>query len=159
MAISKDDFKKVMGSFAAGVTVVTTVDTEGKPWGLTATAFTSLSMDPPLCLVCIDKRSGSHKAVADSKKFAVNLLRHSQETISNKFASRADDKYEGVEHTLGAETGCPLLAGALAKMECKLVNVFEGGDHSIFVGELCSVEVGEGAPLVYWRGGYRILHE
>ncbi len=159
MAVSKDDFKKVMGSFAAGVTVVTTVDADGKPWGLTATAFSSLSMDPPLCLVCIDKKSGSHQAVEGSKKFAVNFLRDAQEAVSNKFASRSEDKYSGVEHTLGAETGCPLLAGALATMECRLVNVFDGGDHSIFVGELCSVEVSEGVPLVYWRGGYRKLHE
>ena len=157
MPIGKEEFKRVMGSFAAGVTVVTAVGHDGKLWGLTATAFSSLSLEPPLCLVCIDKRAGSHHVIAESKKFAVNVLCADQQELSNRFASRNDDKYQGVDHHLGELTGCPLLSGALATMECRLAAVLDGGDHSIFVGELCSVEVTEGSPLVYWRGGYREL--
>ncbi len=159
MVVGKDDFKKVMGSFAAGVTVITAVGDDGKLWGLTATAFSSLSLEPPLCLVCIDKRAGSHQVIAESKKFAVNMLRADQQELSNRFASRSDDKYAGVDHRPGERTGCPLLGGALATMECKLVDVLEGGDHSIFIGELCSVDVSDGAPLLYWRGSYRALGE
>lgn len=157
MAVSKDDFKQVMGSFAAGVTVVTTVDPEGRKWGLTATAFTSLSMDPPLCLVCVDKRAGSHGPLTEVRKFAVNMLTAEQTELSNRFASRIDDKFEGVSHTAGEATGCPLLADALATMECTVTDIHPGGDHDIFVGELQSVQVAEGKPLIYWRGGYADL--
>lgn len=155
--VTKDEFKQVMGSFAAGVTVVTSATPGGGLVGLTATAFSSLSMDPPLCLVCIDKRGGSHDAIVESRVFAVNVLTADQEALSNRFASRRDDKFDGLEVELGKDTGCPLLPGALASMECRLVDVLPGGDHSIFVGELTSVRVSEGAPLLYWRGAYRRL--
>jgi flavin reductase (DIM6/NTAB) family NADH-FMN oxidoreductase RutF len=155
--VSKDAFKAVMGSFAAGVTVVTTVDDDGKRWGLTATAFTSLSADPPLGLVCVDKRGGSHAALLASRKFAVNMLSADQEELSNRFASRADDKFEGVALRAGEATGCPLLEGALAWMECEVTEVLPGGDHDIFVGKLVASGTTEGKPLLYWRGGYRQL--
>jgi flavin reductase (DIM6/NTAB) family NADH-FMN oxidoreductase RutF len=155
--VSKDEFKAVMGSFAAGVTVITTVTDDGKLFGLTATAFSSLSLDPPLGLVCIDRRAASHDAIAESRRFAVNLLRAGQEELSNRFASRSDDKFQGVAHRPGDVTGCPLFDDALAAMECRVVEVLAGGDHSIFVGELCSVRTGEGLPLVHWRGAYRGL--
>jgi flavin reductase (DIM6/NTAB) family NADH-FMN oxidoreductase RutF len=156
-AVSKDEFKAVMGSFAAGVTVVTTVDGDGRKWGLTATAFTSLSMDPPLGLVCVDKRAGSHAVLGASRKFAVNMLGADQEEISNRFASRVDDKFEGVEHRAGEQTGCPLIGGAIAWMECEVVDVLAGGDHDIFVGRLIASGSSDGSPLLYWRGGYRQL--
>lgn len=156
-SVSKDDFKKVMGSFAAGVTVVTTATDDGRLHGLTATAFTSVSMDPPLCLVCVDRRGASHDALAQSRRFAVNMLSAEQQDLSNRFASRSENKFEGVAFERGAETGCPILAGAIASMECTVVDVLPGGDHSIVVGELRSVVVSEGAPLLYWRGGYRSL--
>ncbi len=154
MTVSKDDFKKVMGSFAAGVTIVTTVDGEGRKWGLTATAFSSLSMDPPLCLVCVDKRAGSLGALTASKKFAVNMLKAEQDDLSNRFASRIEDKFEGVKHHAGEATGCPVLDDSLASMECEVTDILPGGDHDIFVGELKAVAVSEGNPLVYWRGAY-----
>ncbi len=157
--VSKDEFKQVMGSFAAGVTVVTTVDEEGRKWGLTATAFTSLSMDPPKCLVCIDKRAGSHAALSKGRKFAVNMLKREQEELSNRFASRSDDKFEGVPHHAGDVTSCPLLEDALATMECEVTDVFPGGDHDIFVGELKSVHVADGQPLIYWRGKYAAVDQ
>ncbi len=156
---SKDDFKKVMGSFAAGVTVVTTVDEGGKLWGLTATAFTSVSMDPMLCLVCVDKRAGSLGPLTASRKFAVNMLDLSQEEISNRFASRIEDKFADTPHTLGEATGCPLLDGALATMECEVHEIYAGGDHDIFVGELKRIQVNDGTPLIYWRGKYRAVAE
>jgi flavin reductase (DIM6/NTAB) family NADH-FMN oxidoreductase RutF len=153
--VSKDAFKKVMGSLAAGVTVVTTVDAAGNKWGLTATAFTSVSLDPPLCLVCVDKRAGSLAALTASRKFAVNILDASQESLSNHFASRADDKFADVSHRSGEETGCPILDGALASMECEVVDIYAGGDHDIFVGKLVSAHARDtGGALVHWRGKY-----
>jgi flavin reductase (DIM6/NTAB) family NADH-FMN oxidoreductase RutF len=153
--VTADEFKKVMGSFAAGVTVVTTIDADGARSGLTATAFSSLSLSPPMCLVCIDKRAASHAAIQTSRKFAVSMLSHAQQEISSRFASRVDDKFEGVPHRAGPVTGCPLIDGAVATLECELVAVHPGGDHDIFVGELKSVEIGsDGHPLVYWRGRY-----
>ena len=153
-SIDKDAFKAVMGSFAAGVTVVTTVDADGKRWGLTATAFSSVSMDPPLGLVCVDKRAGSHGVLSTSGKFAVSLLTDAQMDLSNSFASRTDDKFEGVAWHPGEVTGCPVLDDALAWMECEVADVFPGGDHDIFVGRLVASGMGEGKPLVYWRGKY-----
>lgn len=153
-APSKEDFKKVMGSFAAGVTVVTTVDQDGNKWGLTATAFTSVSMEPMLCLVCVDKRAGSHGPLSSSRRFAVNMLAAGQQELSNRFASRIDDKFAGVAHHEGDATGCPLLDEALATLECVVTEIYAGGDHDIFIGELKSVHVADGEPLLYWRGGY-----
>ena len=153
-SINKDAFKAVMGSFAAAVTVVTTQDAQGKRWGMTATAFSSLSLDPPLGLVCIDKRAGCHAAISAAGKFAVSMLTEAQEDLSNRFASRADDKFEGVASRAGDVTGCPLLEGALAWMECELVSVLPGGDHAIFVGRLVGSGTADGKPLLYWRGKY-----
>jgi flavin reductase (DIM6/NTAB) family NADH-FMN oxidoreductase RutF len=155
-SVSKDDFKSVMGSFAAGVTVVSTVDGTGKKWGMTATAFCSLSLEPPLCLVCVDRRAGSYGPLLESRKFGVSLLSSAQEDLSKRFASRIEDKFSGVPHRIGEVTGCPLLEGALAQCECEVVDVFAGGDHDIFVGRVCSSSVdGDGRPLVHWRGRYR----
>ncbi len=152
--VSKDHFKAVMGSFAGGVTVVATVDKEGKLWGLTATAFSSLSMEPPLCLVCIDHKSGSYDALKKSRKFSVNVLSDKQEEISNRFASRREDKFERIEWEKGAATECPIFPHSLAWMECEVTHVVPAGDHDIFIGELKSVGVNEGLPLLYWRGAY-----
>lgn len=152
--ISNDDFKAIMGKFAAGVTVVTTVDGDGKLWGLTATAFTSLSMEPPLCLVCVDKNTGSHGPLSVSRKYAVNILSDKQEDVSNTFASRRDDKFEQVKHEAGGATGCPVFPEALGVMECEVTEILPGGDHDIFVGEIKSVRVSDGNPLVYWGGAY-----
>lgn len=152
--ISNDDFKAIMGKFAAGVTVVTTVDGDGKLWGLTATAFTALSMEPPLCLVCIDKNTASHGPLSASRKYAVNILSDKQEDVSNTFASRRDDKFEQVKHEAGSATGCPVFPEALGVMECEVTEILPGGDHDIFVGEIKSVQVSDGNPLVYWGGAY-----
>ncbi len=152
--ITKDEFKSLMASFASGVTVVATADAAGKLWGLTATAFSSVSMDPPLCLVCVDHKAGSYETLKSARKFSVNFLSDKQEEISNRFASRIEDKFEGVPHERGGATGCPILTDALASMECEVVNVVPAGDHDIFVGAIKSAKIAEGSPLLYWRGAY-----
>lgn len=153
-AISADDFRRIMGRFAAGVTVITTVDETGRPFGLTATAFSSLSKSPPLCLVCVDHRAEAHPVIAKHSRFAVNMLTDEQQALSDQFAQSDPNKFDGVDWEPGGVTGAPLLAGVLAAAECELVEAHTGGDHDIFVGALKSVRIGEGRPLVYWNGKY-----
>ena len=152
--ITNEQFRSAMGSFAAGVTVVTTLDGDGTPHALTATAFSSLSAEPPLCLVCVDKQSRAHGPLTVGGKFAVNMLSEGQRDMSGHFASKAEDKFEGIEWTAGEATGCPLLPGVLATVECEIVDILAGGDHDIFIGRMLGVEVHEGRPLLYWRGNY-----
>ncbi|HVJ15541.1 MAG TPA: flavin reductase family protein [Polyangiaceae bacterium] len=146
-----------MGSFAAGVTIVTTIDSRGVPSAMTATAFSSVSMTPPLCLVCIDKRARTHEPVKLKGCFAVNILSSDQQDLSARFASPIADKFAGVAWRAGEVTGCPIIEGALAWMECKVAEVHSGGDHDIFLGQLFAVQVNDGSPLVYFRGSYSSL--
>jgi flavin reductase (DIM6/NTAB) family NADH-FMN oxidoreductase RutF len=152
--VTKDEFKRVMGSFAAGVTVLTTVDGSGRKHGMTATAFTSLSLDPPLCLLCVDNRAATLPALLASRKLAVNLLASGQEDLSKRFAMPSDDRFAGLGDEPGAATGCPLLPGALATIECEVHDVVAGGDHQIVIGLVVGTTVHEGQPLAYFRGRY-----
>lgn len=145
-----------MGSFAAGVTVVTTADDAGRPFGLTATAFSSLSLLPPLALVCIARDAASYGQFAAATAFAVNFLAADQVDVSNRFASSGGDKFSGVDWKRGA-LGVPLLPGTLGYAECRLVHAHEGGDHTIFVGEIEAAEIAPGEPLIYFRSAYRKL--
>jgi len=157
--ISVDDFRRVLGHFATGVTVITVRDSDGRPTGLTASAFTSVSLDPPLILVCVDHKSQSYPALIVSKTFAVNILSLDQEAISRRFATtKVDNKFEGVPFTL-SPFGLPLIDSALAQLECATVNIHPEGDHSIFVGRVERGHSGAGAPLVYYRGRYDRLSD
>jgi flavin reductase (DIM6/NTAB) family NADH-FMN oxidoreductase RutF len=158
MAVDRDVFRSVMGCFAAGVTVVTTVDADGAPYGLTATAFSSVSLDPPLALVCIGKESGSYSQFAACRFFAVNFLAEEQTDLSQHFASSGGDKFARLPWARG-EYGVPILGGTIGFAECRLVHSYEGGDHTIFVGEIEAGAVSEGSPLTYFRGAYRRLTE
>lgn len=151
--ISADEFRRVLGHFATGVTAVTTVDGDGRPTGLTASAFTSVSLDPPLVLVCVDHKSQSYPSLLDRGRFAINILGLDQEPLSKRFASTRLDKFEGVPHRLG-ELGLPLIEAALAQLECVTVSTHVAGDHTIFVGRVERAHVGSGEPLIYYRGRY-----
>jgi flavin reductase (DIM6/NTAB) family NADH-FMN oxidoreductase RutF len=155
--VSADEFKSAMASFAAGVTIVTTIDGGGVPQAMTATAFSSVSLTPPLCLVCIDKRARTYRPLLLKGLFAVNILRAEQEWLSNRFASNTPDRFESVSWSPGEITGCPVIEEALACMECEVVEVHSGGDHDIFLARPISVRVHQGAPLVYFRGEYSTL--
>lgn len=143
-----------MASFAASVTVITSIDEQGAPHALTATAFTSVSKEPPLCLVCVDQRARAHAVIRSQRRFAVNVLSREQAEVSAQFATSLDDKFEGVEWRRGQVTGCPLLPDALAWIECRLFADHPGGDHDVFIGEILSADVNPGDPLVYFRGQY-----
>ncbi len=156
MAIEKNELRRVMGHFATGVTVITSIRSSGEIHGLTANAFTSVSLIPPLLLVCIDKKAESYPCFDESKIFTVNVLAADQEALSRRFAVTGGDKFEGVSYKVGAN-GAPILDGALAFLECKVTQKIDGGDHTIYVGEIEQAETKEGKPLLFFRGGYREL--
>ena len=152
--ISADDFRRVLGHFATGVTVITVRDSDGRPTGLTASAFTSVSLEPPLILVCVDHKAQSYPSLIVSKTFAVNILSLEQEALSRRFATtKIENKFEGVPFTL-SPLGLPLIDSALAQLECATVKIYPEGDHSIFVGRVERVDANVGLPLVYYRGKY-----
>lgn len=153
MPVSPEEFRQALGHFASGVTVVTTRDADGEPQGLTVSAFCSVSLNPPMVLVCIDKTANCYKAFADSGVYVVNILSLDQELISRRLASKEPNKFEGVAYRLGIEN-IPVLDGVLASVECRVVSLYEGGDHTILVGKVENVMVRDGEPLLYFRGGY-----
>jgi flavin reductase (DIM6/NTAB) family NADH-FMN oxidoreductase RutF len=155
--VTTEDFKSAMGSFASGVTVVTTVDGDGQPFGLTATAFSSVSKAPPLCLVCVSLDAEAHPVVRATGRFAVNLLASEQEWISTRFATHGLDKFEGVDWVRGEATGTPVLTGALAAIECDVTTTIPAGDHDVFLGAIRRITLGNGEPLLHHRGRYRDL--
>lgn len=156
MAVDRDEFRKVMSRFASSVTVVTTESENGQPRGLTVSAFCSLSLDPPLVLVCIDKNAGFHQALRQGGHFAVNILSEDQEFVSRRFASKGVDRFDGVGYKRG-ETGSPLLDDVIAHVECVVQQCHSGGDHTIFVGQVEAARTAEGKPLAYFQGGYSRL--
>ena len=133
--IAPDEFRHVLGHFSTGVTVITTCDGEQRPTGLTASAFTSVSLDPPLILVCVDHKAQSYPALRDSGRFAVNVLTHEQEAISRRFATTRLDKFDGVAFAI-SDLGVPLLEDALVHLECRTVSTHVAGDHTIFIGQV-----------------------
>lgn len=155
MPIDEARFRQALGHFASGVTVVTTRHND-LLYGMTISSFSSLSLRPPLVLICVDTQFSTHEAISNAKQFVVNILEQGQEHLSRRFASRDSDKFSGVAWQSG-RLGLPVLEGTLATIECKLHATLPGGDHTIFVGEVINVEIGEGAPLLYYRRGYHEL--
>jgi len=153
MSIDDAQFKLALSHFASGVTIVTT-EHEGTDYGLTVASFASLSLSPPLVLVCISKSSSSHEPIAASGKFGVSILASDQEAVSGRFASRGGDKFAGLDVRRGT-LGLPLVGNALATLECRVRDQVVGGDHSIFIGEVVDTQTREGAPLLYFRAAYR----
>lgn len=153
MAVDEAKFKLAMSHFASGVTIVTTTH-EGTQFGMTVASFASLSLHPPLVLICVEKSVKTHEAIAAARKFGVSFLAAEQAEISSRFASRREDKFEGVSVQHGM-LGVPLIEGAITTIECTLQDQLPGGDHTIFVGEVVDVQTREGVPLLYYRSGYR----
>lgn len=153
MAIDAELFKRVLGAFTSGVTIVTTQDDGGKPMGMTVSAFSSVSLDPPLVLVCIDLKAECHPVLLATGRFAVNILSQAQREVSHRFATKGVDRFDGVPSRPGA-TGMPLLDGALGVLECRTVAAHPAGDHTIFVGEVEAAAVQAEPPLLYGSGRY-----
>lgn len=156
MPLDPDSFRAVLGRFASGVTVVTTRDDAGRDHGLTVSAFSSLSLEPPLVLVCIDHSSSVYPVLRAAPGFAVNILSAEQEALSRRFSGRDLDRFDGIGYRRGA-TGVALLDDVQAWLECRTTVMHEGGDHTIFVGEVEDAGARSAGPLLYYRGGYATL--
>jgi len=153
MPVSEADFRNALSRFPSGVTVVTTKDALGRDHGITVSAFCSVSLVPPMVLICIEKSTASHDSFSESGVFVVNILDETQQDLSKRFAAPAEDKFRDVEFRPGL-AGVPLLINALASIECRLKHAYDGGDHTIFVGLVENVTIGEGDPLVYFHHDY-----
>jgi flavin reductase (DIM6/NTAB) family NADH-FMN oxidoreductase RutF len=147
------ELRRVMGMFATGVTVLTTRDAQGRPYGLTANAVTSLSLDPPLLIICIDKRAETHPHFFDSRCFVVNILAEDQAELSAHFAKSGGEKFGTLPFSTNQD-GVPVLEGTLAHVECRIVETYDGGDHVIHIGEVQNAEVRGGRPLLFFQGKY-----
>jgi flavin reductase (DIM6/NTAB) family NADH-FMN oxidoreductase RutF len=155
--IDPDAFRSVLGRFASGVTVVTTRDADGRDVGMTVSAFCSVSLDPPLVQVCIDRTSSAFPALAAAERFGVSILAAEQEALSRRFAAEdSAHRFDGIGYLRG-ESGVVLLLDALGHLECKVVDHHEAGDHTIFIGEVERAAAGDAKPLLYYRGGYAQL--
>lgn len=150
--------RDAMGCFGTGITIVTANDADGNPVGLTANSFTSVSLDPPLLLVCIANTAGTAPVLRSAGTFGVNVLQTSQQATSNRFAGKGEDRFAATAWGPG-ETGVPLLDGSLVSFECRRHEIHEGGDHFILVGEVVRAQFEPRRdPLLYFRGKYRRLH-
>ncbi|HQX55054.1 MAG TPA: flavin reductase family protein [Pyrinomonadaceae bacterium] len=158
MPITSDEFRAALSKFASGVTVVTTRDAQGRLHGITVTAFASVSLEPPLVLVCIDNATASHYAFHESGMFVVNILKSDQASVSQQFATPFMDKFDGVEFEL-SDSGVPILAGTLASLVCRITNAVRNGDHTVFFGEIEKAIINSGEPLAYFDGSYQHLSE
>ena len=157
MSLDPDLFRSVLGRFASGVTIVTARDPEGRDHGMTVSAFSSLSLEPSLVLVCIDRSASMHDVLVPGVWFTVNVLSASQEALSRRFAKlEADARFEGIGFTRGTH-GAPVLDDVLAHLECRVEDKHVGGDHAIVIGAVEHAATGEDRPLLYYRGGYAQL--
>lgn len=159
-AVDGAAFRQALASLAAGVSVLTTIDAEGQKLGLTATAVTALSADPPLILACLGGWSRALEPLSAGAPFIVHLLAAEQQPLAQHFATPQPDKFAGLRHTT-AMGGCPRLSDALAWIECLPAQLVPAGDHTIVIGRVVGLQSAEGErdPLVYFRRRYRSLRE
>ena len=157
MAIDAEDFKRVLSHWVTGVTIVT-ARAGDRIHGMTVSAFSEVSLDPPLVLVCADKGSNTHPVIAAGKVFAVNVLASDQADLSNRFASKKfeDSRFDELATATG-ETGAPLIDGVVANLDCRLVAAHDHGDHVVYVGEVVDVRYHEREPLLYHAGSYGVF--
>jgi flavin reductase (DIM6/NTAB) family NADH-FMN oxidoreductase RutF len=154
--VDPDHFRQLLGRFATGVTVLTVATPAGTPLGMTANSLASVSLQPPLISVCVDREADMHDAILRITEFVVNVLASHQEALARRFADKHEDRFEGIGYHLSPE-GLILLDGALAHIECRRHTHYPGGDHTIVVGQVVGGATGEGRPLLYYRGGYAAL--
>jgi flavin reductase (DIM6/NTAB) family NADH-FMN oxidoreductase RutF len=142
-----------MGSFATGVTVATATDSSGVAVGMTATAISSVSLDPPQLLICVGHESRFHRVLQDATQFTLGILAHDQAALSERFAASLDDPFAGVDHSCDGE-GFVLIGGAVAHIRCRMRNAYEAGDHTVCFGEVVGGQIFDRRPLVRFRGSY-----
>jgi flavin reductase (DIM6/NTAB) family NADH-FMN oxidoreductase RutF len=156
--VQPSDLRAFAGNFATGVAVVTTRNAKGACFGLTMNAVTSLSLNPPLLLICLANGSSTLGALHESGRFCLHFLASNQQDLSGLFSKKIEEKFTGLSYRIG-ELGSPVLAGVVAASECDVLNKYPGGDHTIIVGAVKTVSVTGGEPLLYHRGEYASLVE
>jgi flavin reductase (DIM6/NTAB) family NADH-FMN oxidoreductase RutF len=157
MPVDSVTFRRALANMPAPVTVVTTADDEGRPWGFTASSVCSLSLDPPLVLVCIGKRMRSYPAFEAAERFTVNVLAGGQEELARRFADSSVDKFDHDDVTFD-DHGLPVILGTLTRLGCAAAGLLDGGDHSILVGRVDHAPVADGPPLVYFDRDFRTVN-
>ncbi len=157
MPVDAESFKQALASWASGVTIITSRHAD-HVHGMTVSAFCSVSLSPPLVMVCLDKASNTLELVEAAKVFSVNVLAQGQEELSYRFASKEyeDVRFEGLHCEQGTH-GCPHIPGAVSTMDCRVVDTLDAGDHVIYIGEVDAAQFTERPPLVYLRAAYRSL--
>ena len=149
-------YRQLLGHFATGVTILTTMTPEGKPLGMTANSLASVSLSPPLISVCVDHEADMHPVILKASEFVVNVLASDQEALARRFSDKYEDRFDGVGYRLSPE-GLLLLDGVLAHLVCRRQETYPGGDHTIVLGRVIGGTTHEGHPLLYYRGGYAAL--
>ncbi len=154
MSFDSRKFRKALGTFTTGVTVVTGLTPKGVPVGVTVNAFASVSLDPPIILICLDNNTGCLKAFCESERFAVNILSENQQNLSEDFAGPQEHKFKDRAFETW-DSGCPILPGCLSNLECTRLNAFEAGDHLIVLGRVDRIEHADGGrPLLFYKSAY-----
>jgi 3-hydroxy-9,10-secoandrosta-1,3,5(10)-triene-9,17-dione monooxygenase reductase component len=156
MPVDPISLRAVMARFATGVTVVATRHLEGGVCGLTANAFTSVSLEPPLVLICVDRGSGTYACLQANGFFAASFLGSEQHPLSVRFSERHIDKFDGVAYRTGS-TGAPILEGSIGHVECEVETEYPGGDHAIMLARVVDAGADEGLPLVFFRSDYTTI--
>ena len=156
-AVTSEEFRRACGRFATGVTIASVLDSKGVPHGLTVSSFTSVSLDPPLILICLGHEVSAIHHFRTATHFGINILAENQRALSDRFARKGKDRFDGVAWQPGV-TGVPLLPGVLAAIECAVHRIVPMGDHDILVGEMIHAQVYEGEPLLHFSGRYREGH-
>ena len=151
--VEPPQFRQLLGRFATGVTVLTSRKPSGELIGMTASSVASVSLDPPLVLVSVDKQHDMHAALESGTHFVLNILSAEQEAVSRRFASNDTDRFRGVSYKEN-ERGIPVIDGAVAHIECEKRSAVPGGDHTVFIGLVVGGDATDRRPLLYYRGGY-----
>jgi len=156
MTVDQHSFKAVLGRFATGVTIVTAVGARNRDVGITVTAFSSVSLDPPLVSICIDHSASVYNVMSKAKHFVVNILSEGQEALARRFAETDPNRFAGIGFDR-AQNGAVILTDLLGYVECSVIARHEAGDHDIILGQVDVAMADEGKPLLYYRGGYAQL--
>jgi flavin reductase (DIM6/NTAB) family NADH-FMN oxidoreductase RutF len=156
VGVTSAEFRRACGRFATGITIASVLDAHGTPRGLTVSSFTSVSLDPPLILICLGHRVSAIDAFRASAHFGINVLAEDQRDLAERFTRQGQDRFDGLEWRPGS-TGVPMFAGVLAAIECAVRQRFTAGDHDVFVGEMVGVCVAAGRPLIHFASHYRGL--
>jgi flavin reductase (DIM6/NTAB) family NADH-FMN oxidoreductase RutF len=151
--IQPSDLRTFAGNFPTGIAVVTLCDSKGDCFGVTMNSVTTLSLSPPLLLICLDNTSNTLSALSETSHFCLHYLAEHQSDLSNIFASKRNDKFATLDYSI-SELGCPLIPGVVATSECRVVNTYPGGDHTIVIGQLQNINIHGGEPLLFHRGSY-----